>query len=181
MLLLLLACSTPPECPACPAPPDPAQTLAPWEATLLAPYLDDLRAGVRLDGDQALGVCLGKRQCDSFLGPSPPPLPEGDYMIRAELRVPELGEGWKVRFKIDCELTSPEGRVTQQTHERTYDVRAVSQDKPYRLQPLWMIQSPHPGGARSCAWSLTPVRADGVDGTPWTGVYTTPARAAQAP
>lgn len=181
MLLLLLACATPSECPACPPAPPAAQLLEPWEASLLAPYLDDLRQGIRLAGDQGLGVCQGKRQCDTFLGLEPPPLAEGDYLIRAELTVPELGSSWKVRFHIDCTLTAADGRVTEQTHERAYDVRPVSKENSFRLQPLWMIQSPHPGGARACEWSLTPVRADGTDGAPWKGRYSTPAATVPTP
>lgn len=171
LLLLWLACSKPPECPEAPAP---ARVLSEAEATLLAPYLEDLRQGVRLYGEQGFGVCQGKRSCDQFLGAEPSPLAAGDYLIRAELSVPELGEGWKVRFKIDCELTTTEGRTTTQNHEKLYDVRHVRNEKMgYRLQPLWMIQSPHPNGARACTYSLTPVRPDGSEGRPWVGKYST--------
>ena len=65
--------------------------------------------------------------------------------------------------------------------EKVYDVRHVrTPDMGYRLQPLWMIQSPHPNGARACEYSLTPIRPDGVEGTPWTGKYTTAAPTADA-
>lgn len=176
LLTLLFACSKPPECP---APPPAEQILDAGEAKLLAPYLADLRQGVRLYGEQGFGICQGKRSCDTFLGTEPPPLAAGDYLVRAELTVPEIGDGWKVRFNIDCDLTTVEGKTTHQNHEKVYDVRHVrTADMGYRLQPLWMIQSPHPNGSRSCSYSLTPIRADGVEGTPWKGKYTTEAPAA---
>ena len=176
LLTLLFACSKPPECP---APPPAEQVLDPGEAKLLAPYLDDLRQGIRQFGDKGFGVCQGKRDCETFLGTEPPPLGPGDYLIRAELTVPELGEGWKVKFNIACDLTTIEGKTTHQDHEKVYDVRHVrTPDMGYRLQPLWMIQSPHPNGSRSCSFSLTPIRPDGSEGTPWTGKYTTEAPAA---
>lgn len=171
LMLLWLACSPPPKCP---EPTPPARVLSESEATLLAPYLADLREGIRTFGDNGFGICQGKRDCEQFLGPEPAPLAAGDYLIRAELQVPELGEDWKVRFKIDCELTTSEGRKTPQTHEKLYDVRHVRNDKKgYQLQPLWMIQSPHPNGARECTYSLTPVSPDGKDGKAWTGKYST--------
>ena len=177
-LLLWIACEKPPTCP---EPPAPERVLSEAEAKLLAPYLDDLRQGVRRHGDQGFGVCQGKRTCDTFLGPEPAPLAAGDYLIRAELDVPELSEGWKVAFHIDCTLTTAEGRTTTQTHDRTYDVRHVRTEVGYRLQPLWMIQSPHPNGTRSCTYSLTPLRPDGSAGEAWNGRYTTPAPDASAP
>ena len=178
LLLLMLACSKPPECP---EPPPAERVLDPAEAKLIEPYLLDLRQGIRLFGEQGFGVCQGKRSCDTFLGLDPQPLAAGDYLVRAELQVPELGEGWKVKFKIDCQLTTVEGKTTTQNHEKVYDVRHVrTPDMGYRLQPLWMIQSPHPNGARACEYSLTPIRPDGVEGTPWTGKYTTAAPTADA-
>ncbi len=181
LLLLWLACAPAPKCPEAPAA---ERVLSEAEATMLAPYLTDLRAGIRAYGEQGFGVCQGKRTCDQFLGPEPSPLAAGDYLIRAELQVPELGEGWKVKFKIDCELTTSEGRTTNQTHEKLYDVRHVRNDKMgYRLQPLWMIQSPHPNGSRACSFSLTPVSPDGREGKAWNGKYSTlaPAEAGTAP
>ncbi len=181
LLLLWLACQPAPKCPE-PTPAD--RVLSEPEAKLLAPYLADLRQGVRLFGEQGFGVCQGKRTCDQFLGAEPTPLAAGDYLIRAELSVPELGEGWKVKFKIDCELTTSEGRTTNQSHEKLYDVRHVrNETMGYRLQPLWMIQSPHPNGARACTYSLAPVAPDGAEGKPWTGKYSTlpPAEAGEAP
>lgn len=173
LLLMMLACSKPPECP---EPPPADRVLDASEAALIKPYLEELRQGIQLVGDQGFGICQGKRSCDTFLGLEPPPLEAGDYLVRAELGVPELGEGWKVKFKIDCDLTTAEGKTSHQNHEKVYDVRHVrTPDMGYRLQPLWMIQSPHPNGSRTCAFSLTPIRPDGAEGTPWTGRYTTAA------
>ena len=174
MLLLLLACARPPECPTCEDLPA-SQKLADWEAPLLAPYLEDLRLGIRQSGEQGFGICQGKRSCDAWVGPSSEELPAGDYLIRAELKVPQLASGWKVSFHIDCTLTAADGRTTSQVHDRDYDVRAVTKEQGFRLQPLWMIQSPHPNGARDCSFSLTPHRPDGVAAEAWTGHYKTPA------
>lgn len=171
LLLLWFACTKPPPCP---EPPPADRVLEAGEAAILAPYLADLRQGIRPYGEQGFGVCQGKRTCEQFLGAEPPPLAPGDYLVRAELSVPELGEGWKVRFDINCELTTTEGRTTTQNHEKVYDVRHVrTANMGYRLQPLWMIQSPHPNGARACTFSLTPIRPDGQEGQPWKGKYST--------
>lgn len=172
LLMLLFACNK-----ACPPALPEARVLSESEATLLAPYLDELRKGVQRYGEQGFGICQGKRACDTWLGPEPPELAPGDYLLKAELAVPRLGDGWKVKFHIDCQLTLADGRATTQTHERAYEVRSVKADMGYRLQPLWMIQSPHPNGARSCTFSLTPLRPDGTAGQPWTGKYSTPAPA----
>lgn len=176
LLLIWMACNP---APTCPETPSEDRVLSVAEAKLLAPYLADLRAGVRLFGDQGFGVCQGKRSCDQYLGAEPPPLAEGDYLIKAELSVPELGEGWKVHFRISCDLTTLEGRTTTQQHDKLYDVRHVNNETMgYRLQPLWMIQSPHPNGSRTCTFSLAPVDPSGQEGSHWKGRYTTPAPAA---
>lgn len=172
MLLFLLACASPP--PPCPEAPPADRVLSADEAALVSPYLTELRAGIQLFGEQGFGLCQGKLTCDQWLGPTPDLLGEGDFLIRAELSVPTLGETWQVRFKIDCTLTDASGRQTTQTHQRDYPVRATGKDKGYKLQPLWRVQSPHANGERECAFSLTPIRPDGKEGQPWTGTYHTP-------
>ena len=182
MLLVawIVACSQPPaaECPDCPTceQPGPGGSLSPFEATLLSPTLEDLRAGVRpFDGsEQAFGVCKGDKACDAFLGADPGVLSEGQHMVRAELAVPSVGEGWQVRFRVDCEVTSAEGRTSAVDHEKTYDLTHTGPKRGYALQPLWRIQSPHPGGRRDCTYSLTPRGPDGSEGAPITGSYITP-------
>jgi hypothetical protein len=179
LFLFLLACSQNPA----PAPADATTaeptvttvTLQPWEAALLAPTLDDIRAGVHTVGEQPFGVCEGKRDCDRYLGPDAGLLPEGSFFVRSEVKVPAVGEGWQVAFKAHCVATDAKGQQREQDHEKTYEVKYTGKDRTYRLQPLWKIQSPHPGGARSCDYSLTPLRPDGVAGETLKGHYETPA------
>ncbi|MFH1463930.1 MAG: hypothetical protein ABIO70_06070 [Pseudomonadota bacterium] len=180
-LLFLFACSQPPA-PTASDPAAPAAavaaTLAPWEAEILAPTLEDLRAGVRTAGEQPFGVCEGKRDCERYIGPDAGLLPEGAFFVRSEVKVPSVGEGWQVAFKAHCVSTDAKGTQREQDHEKTYEVKYTGKDRTYRLQPLWKIQSPHPGGARSCDFSLTPLRPDGQPGETLTGHYETPAPAA---
>ena len=176
--LLLASCAEAPECPPVEACP-PAQLEA-WESALLEPYLVDLRKGIRPHGDQPFGVCAGRRECERYIGAHAGLLEPGDHLIRAEVDVPDIGDGWKVRFHIDCELIDITGTARPQSHDREYEVRATTGDRGYRLQPMWMIQSPHPNGARKCTFSLTPVRPDGTVGEQWTGDYETPAPAGGA-
>lgn len=184
LLLLLLACTgqAPTDCPTCPTCPDAAAgttgtatQLAPWEAEILAPALDELRAGVSTAGEQPFGVCEGKRDCDRYLDASPGLLDPGSYFVRAELKVPSVGEGWKASFAVTCTSSDARGNTSEQKHDKIYDIKYTGKDRTYRLQPLWKIQSPHPGGARSCDYSLTPIRPDGETGETWTGHYETPA------
>jgi hypothetical protein len=184
LLLLVLACSTPAptDCPTCPACPEQASSaasggteLAPWQAELLAPAIDELERGLQAWGEQPFGVCEGKRDCDSYLGATPEPLGPGNFFVRAELKAPSVGEGWKATFAVTCTSTDARGNANEQSHEKTYDIKYTGKDRAYRLQPLWKIQSPHPGGARSCDFSLTPLRPDGEPGEALKGHYETPA------
>ncbi len=181
LLLLAFACSQAPvDCPACPelAAPTPAAqaaSLEDWEAQLLAPTLEELRAGIRTWGEQPFGVCEGKRDCETYMGPTPEPLVPGNFFIRAEVKVPQVGDEWQVGFAVTCSTTDARGHTSTQEHEKTYVVKYTGKERAYRLQPLWKIQSPHPSGSRSCDFSLTPLRPDGVAGEPIKGHYETPA------
>lgn len=181
--LLAIACSNPrgptvcPECEDCAAaaaPTSPGEGLAPWEQALLQPSIDDLRQGVRPWNDQGLGVCMGDRECDAFIGLDAGELAVGDHLVQAELAVPELGEGWQVKFELACTVTMPNGGTKPVDHEKVYDVVHTGPKRGYRLMPLWRVQSPHPQGSRDCAYSLTPMRPDGTLGTPLKGSYLTP-------
>jgi hypothetical protein len=184
LLLLLMACTNqaPTDCPECPDCAEQVATattgstaLAGWEAELLAPAIEELRGGVQTWGEQPFGVCEGKRDCDSYLGATPGELKPGSFFVRSEVKVPSVGEGWKATFAVTCTSTDARGNTSDQNHEKTYDIKFTGKGRAYRLQPLWKIQSPHPGGARSCDFSLTPVRPDGEAGEPWKGHYETPA------
>lgn len=196
MLLLSLGCASDPACAPCPACEPAAQgsaagsaagssggasgavsggaTLAPWEAELLAPELEALRAGVVARGEQGFGVCAGKDDCEAFVGGDAGELPLGPHILSAELDVPALGEGWQVRFDLVCDVTTPKGNTSTVDHSKTYKVVHTGPKRGYHLSPLWKIQSPHPQGRRDCKYSLTPLRPDGAEGTPLRGAYATP-------
>lgn len=175
ILPLLGACSGDPEGAAVPAAPPPAhETLAPWEVEVLGPVLAELRSGIQPVGEQGFGLCRGRQECEAFLGTSPGTLAPGDYFLRAELRAPPVGRGWSAQFRVACDTTTPGGRTRQQEHERTYGIRHLGPERGTTLQPLWQVQSPHPSGARTCTYSLTPIRPDGTPGEPWVGAYETP-------
>jgi len=183
LLLLLVACTNqaPTDCPECPTCPEQAAAaggstaLASWEADLLAPAIEELRLGLQTWGDQPFGVCEGKRDCDTYLGDKPGLLKPGSFFVRAELKAPSVGEGWKASFSVACSSTDARGNTSEQNHDKTYDIKYTGKERAYRLQPLWKVQSPHPGGARTCDYSLTPIRPDGEAGEAWTGHYETPA------
>jgi len=180
LLFLLLACAQndAPTCPPCPAGPEreeAGQSLAAWEAALLQPTLEELRQGVRTWGEMPFGVCSGKRDCEEYLGAEPGLLAPGNFFVRTELKAPAVGEEWAVTFHIDCTTSDAKGKESSQEHEKTYTVKHTGKERGFRLQPLWTIQSPHPSGARSCSFTLTPLRTDGVAGEPWKGSYKTPA------
>jgi hypothetical protein len=176
----LVACSQPvaPECPDCPECEQPPQgeSLNAFEASLLGPVLEDLRAGVRPfpGSEQGFGLCKGDKDCDTFLGLDGGTLSEGQHMVRAELSVPAVGEGWAARFRLDCQVTGPTGKTSTVDHEKIYDLKYTGPKRGYSLQPLMRIQSPHPGGERVCTYSLTPLSPDGAEGEPISGSYTTP-------
>ncbi len=171
LLFAFIACTNPPP-PDCPEADCPAAALEveAWEAELLQPMLEDIREGVILYGEQ-FGICQGRSKCDTFLGAEPDLLPPGAYMVRAEVQAPSVGEDWQVRFEVTCEKSDSEARL----HEKIYAVKYTGKTRGFRLQPLWTIQSPHPGGARDCHYTLTPLRGDTPIGDPWTGRYRTPA------
>lgn len=171
-LLALLACDA--VCPDCPDCPPPPLALEGWEVAVVTPAVESLRGGVRLFGEQAWGVCGGATECDAFLGPTPGELAPGAYIVRAELKAPDLGE-WKVRFSARCTTAVAGGAPATQEYEKEYAVRPTRPDRGYRLSPLWRIESPFPQGARTCELQLVPLRPDGQEGTPWTASYSTPA------
>jgi len=151
------------------AEPAPAATpagLTTFESDLISPILEDIRGGVRPFDDQGIGICKGKRDCDQYLGTDVGELPPGDYILKAELRVPKTGAAhqWKVEVATSCETTRKTGNGTSSStsnQSREYDVRYAGEDRGYRLMPLRTIQSPSPGGARKCTYTITAPDPDG--------------------
>ena len=147
-------------------PPTPTTGMTEFERTLADPMLEDIRAGVRPWGDEAVGLCKGQgKECDGFIGLEAPDLADGEYMLRAELRVPRTGgeDTWKVKLDTECTVTTKtESGESTNTRSRSneYTVRWVGEDRGYRLSPLHKITSPSPGGAEACTWTLTALHPD---------------------
>ena len=187
LLTLFFGCSSQPQdCPECPEPtvahesqaespstPSP-HSLSSWEAELLAEPLEDLRAGVRPFHPEGFGICRGIQRCEEFLGTDPGLLPSGDYMVYAELRVPQLGEGWSANFQLDCDIKREGQETRPYEYSRSYEVAYSGPNRGYRLAPMMRIKSAEPDGAlRDCRYSLTPSRPDGEASEPLTGSYST--------
>ncbi len=151
--------------------------LSAFEAQLVAPIIEDARAGVRPFTDDGIGICRGKRECDVFLGTDVGELPQGDYLLKAELRVPRTGDAhaWTIEVATDCEVVrkteSGESRTTS-NNSRSYDVRYAGEDRGYRLMPLRSIESPSTGGHRTCTYKITAPHPDGDK--VYTGSWSTP-------
>lgn len=180
--------STPAAIPAPPAAAVEAPASAPasggslssFEAELVGPLLEDLRAGVRPYTDEGIGICKGSgKDCSKFLGLSPGELGPGSHMVRAELSVPKGGERgtWKVQFDVECTTTknTANGSSTNTSnYNKSYDVVYAGKDRGFRLQPLYKIDSPNPGGARDCKYKLTAPHPD-KEPTVWSGSWMVPA------
>jgi hypothetical protein len=182
--LFIVACAAPAECTEAdcaalcgdagsdPAPAAaataPGSGLSAFESGLVGPVLDDLRGGVRPFNDSGIGICTGNsKDCDEYLGREPGELPPGEYMLRAELRVPDIGDKgtWKVKLDTDCTLTrSKDGSetTTKRSDSKEYTVNYTGEERGYRLSPLRTIKSPNSNDYRkSCSWTLTAPHADG--------------------
>jgi len=177
--LFLMACGgeptepIEPECPACPEAS--SSGIEDWEMALLQPQLDSIRGGVTPWSDESWGICSGIQKCEEYLGTEVETLPEGDHLLFVELKVPQLGDGWKLQFNWACDTHNIHGRTTSQDHEKEYTVRYSGPNRGFRLLPLWRIKSPHLQGARDCTYEMTSVRPDGTTGETWSGSYSTPA------
>ena len=157
-----------------------ALALSNFERTLFEPMVKDTREGIRAWDDKSVGVCRGAgRDCEEFLGIDAQNLPEGEYMMRAELRVPHVGERgtWKVRFETECTTTRKTANGdsnTTNTSTRDFDIQWVGEDRGARLSPLYKIRSPNPNGAQSCKWKLTGLNPPGTNNG-WSGIWSVPA------
>jgi hypothetical protein len=142
--------------------------LSTFEHGLVDPMLDDLRQGVRPWAADSVGICSGTgRDCTQFLGVDGGELTApGDYMVRAELRVPKIGEKgtWKVRFETNCEITKQGSgsstSTTTNTSSKEYDVQYAGEEHGSRLSPLYTITSPSKYGAQKCTYTLTSLNPD---------------------
>ena len=142
--------------------------LTAFEATMLATALEDVRAGVRPFNDNAIGVCKGSgKECPDYLGAEPGELPPGEYMVRAELAVPNVGPRgtWKITFATECKTTykadNGDVRTTESNRSRDYDVSYAGTSRGYRLSPLMKIKSPNAAGTETCSYTITAPHGDG--------------------
>lgn len=185
MLLTMTACgSAPPTAESCASICAGARTQAPaeetdkseepnrtsamsdFEAGLLNPILEDIRAGVRPFHDEGIGLCKGKESCDGYLGMTADLAEPGDYILQAELRVPRTGERgtWKVRVDFECtyvRTTEAGENSSTQNSTREYEVAYAGEKRGYRLVPLRKIKSPHDRSSESCSWKIIAPHPDG--------------------
>ena len=185
LLLVLFACGGTPDCgPAecsdvC-AETTPAQAPAPAEAhtpakgsglsdfekSLMDPMLEDLRAGVRPWDASSVSICpKGQpRECSEALGLTPGELPPGEYIVHAQLRVPQTGDDWKVKYEHSCTTTKETSNGTSTStnnYDKEYSVSYINEEKPATLSPLMRITSPNKGGSKTCTFTLTAPHPDG--------------------
>ena len=149
---------------------DAGVTLNAFEAGILAETLSDMRQGVRRFDEHGVGICKGSgKDCEEYVGMDVGELPEGEYMVRAELAVPNAGERgtWKVTFATHCEttFTNDKGDVTttQSDRSRDYDVSFAGKSRGYRISPLLKIKSPSEAGKEACTFTLTSPVGDKVN------------------
>ena len=149
--------------------------LSTFEAEMLAPVVEDVRAGVRPFAETSIGICKGKKECEEYLGMDVGELPPGNYIVTAELRVPDIGppKTWKIDFVTECETTTKTDAISKNDHTRNYDVRYAGTERGYRLSPLRTVESPSKGGARSCKFKLVAPHPDGDK--VYEGSWSTPA------
>jgi hypothetical protein len=94
-------------------------------------------------------------------------------MLRAELRVPDVGEKgtWRVRLDTECTIPKENGSSTN-TYTKEYDVQFAGTDHGARLSPLYKFSSPEKQGAKTCTWKITALHPD--QPTEWTGSWSVP-------
>lgn len=155
-----------------------ASGLSTFEEGLVGPLLADVRAGVQPWSDQSIGICKGQgRDCEEFLGTSAEELPPGEYMMRAELKVPRVGDKgtWKVKFEAQCTTTRKTERgetTTTSSTSKEYEVQFAGTERGSRLSPLYTIRSPDPSGEKHCTYKITSLHPDRP--TEWTGTWSVP-------
>ncbi|MET0403976.1 MAG: hypothetical protein ABW123_16310 [Cystobacter sp.] len=160
------------------AAPASGSGLTAFEESLVGPLLTEVRAGVQPWGEQGIGICQGQgRDCPEFLGTNVGELPPGQYMVRAELKVPQVGSKgtWRVRMETQCTTTRKTERgssVTTNSSSKEYDVQYAGSDHGSRLSPLLTIRSPDANGAKDCTYTLTSLNPDAP--MEWKGSWSVP-------
>jgi hypothetical protein len=181
-LFLLFACGEQAkECEPCPNCPEATAStegkstnnsgnsdLSEKELTLLKPYLDDIREGIRPFNEKGIGICKGlDRTCPDFLGTEVGDLPEGEYQLRADLVAPKLSpeDKWEMQVDINCEITRKlknGDSKTNQDWSKSYKISHTNnKEHGYRLSPLRKITSPSKYGRQDCTYTMTAKNANG--------------------
>lgn len=136
--------------PAAPAPEAPKDAPSPFEQAILDAVLADIKTGIRPAGEEAIGLCRGKKDCDKFFGTDAGKLSKGSYWVRAQLLVPPgPASTWKVIFSSEC--AAPSGEV--RSFEREYDVQHAGPGQPTTVN-LRAISVPSEEGPQACKWKL---------------------------
>ncbi len=154
--------------------------LTAFEQGLVAPVIADVRAGITPWNETSIGVCRGSgRDCDAWIGAAADDLPPGEYMLRAELKVPDVGPRgtWKLKLDTECTTTrktaTGESTSTTTAHSREYDeMQYAGEEHGSRISPMYRITSPNPGGAQACTWKLTTLHPDHP--AEWSGRWSVP-------
>jgi hypothetical protein len=129
------------------------------EVRVLGDRLVDVRNGVVPAGEDGFGICRGAGRCEQHIGRSVrEPLPPGDYVFTARLRVPAVGT-WPMDFIHWCEDEGPEGapgRFVSFYEERRLELRGSPGGAPVELTPLGRLHT-ELGNGRQCTYMLRPV------------------------
>ena len=180
MALVLVGCDSEsaPECgeaecaAVCDSPaeePPPSNEMSEFEASVIGPAVEDIRAGIRAWNEQSVGVCARtsnkSKECAEFLGLEAGTLPEGSYMLQALLRVPDAGpQGtWSVTINVDCTTTRVADNNTStytNNYNKSYTVKYINEERGYRLAPLYSIESPNTAGKKDCTYTLSYAHPD---------------------
>ena len=189
-LLFLLACGESKPCPkdsqeACPpcseAEPSGASDgvmISVQEHEILDSYLEDVRNGVVAWSPESVGICeRGEKsyECEKYVGLSLDSVPEGNYIIRGEFKVPELrrADDWKIKLDVNCDINR-NGTTRSKTFNREYAVKYSGSKHGYRMG-LYPIVSPSVLGEETCTWKL---EANNLEKPMvWEGTYVIPYKA----
>lgn len=169
VLVLATSCAQAP-CPlsACGAVcPDVAQAkdlvLQPWQAAVLKPDLDDLRAGVQFQGPPQM--CAIDTACAAGSLPETEELGEDPIDLYVTYRTPKLAraEDWRGKFKMSCADVIPgahEALERPRTSEEALMVEATHGEwKTWLFHRVQFYSIPVP---QRCVWSLELYNPDGL-------------------
>lgn len=151
-----------------------ALVLSEREWAIFGEEIRDYRLGIQPWDDHGVGVC-GGAQCETFLGLTPGLLPPGNWRVRANLRVPTLGQHtWRVFFRETCEMVlgagTPTPSTTTEDHVQQFEVSWQSETRGALLDALTLIPSPDPKAHRLCGWDITATGPGGAMRR-WEGAY----------